>query len=121
LAIAIYFFLTQNRQMDTTETGMLCQAIEHAAAQINESFTERTPTSEILDEFWLLIDLLSRLLEAVENEHGDVEQCRNLIRNVVPILESPRLCKISWLPAVKLASETIINYLISLEQKTQVR
>ena len=109
----------KTRQMDTTETGRLCKAVEHAAAQINESFTERTPTSEILNEFWRLQDLLSRLLEAVENEHGEVKQCRNLIRKVVPILESPRLRKISWLPAVKLACETINSYLISLEQATQ--
>jgi hypothetical protein len=63
--------------------------------------------------------MLSRLLEAVENEHGDVKQCRNLIHKVVSVLESPRLRKISWLPAVKLACETINSYLISLEQATQ--
>jgi hypothetical protein len=105
--------------MDTTETGRLCSAIEHAVAQINDSFTERTPTSEILDEFWRLQDLISRLLEAVENEHGEAKQCRNLIRKVILILESPRTRKISCLPAVNLAIETINSSLITLEQATQ--
>jgi hypothetical protein len=105
--------------MDTTETGRLCKNVEYAAAQVRTSIGEHADISDILDRFWFLQDTLSRLLEAVDNEDGDVTQCRGLIRKVVEVLGSPQVRKLSSIPAVKLACETINSCLISLEQTTQ--
>ena len=105
--------------MDTTETGRLCKTVEYAAAQVRSTIGDHADTSEILDRFWFLQDALSRLLEAVDNEDGDVTQCRGLIRKVVEVLGSPQVRKLSLIPAVKLACETINSCLISLEQTTQ--
>ena len=105
--------------MDTTETGRLRKTVEYAAAQVRTSIGEHADTPEILDRFWFLQDALSQLLEAVDNANGDVSQCRGLIHRVVEVLASPQVRKISHIPAVKLACETINSCLISLEQTTQ--
>ena len=105
--------------MDTTETGRLCKTVEYAAAQVRASVRDHADTSEILDRFWFLQDALSQLLEAVDTEDGDVTQCRGLIRKAVEVIGSPQVRKISYIPAVKLACETINSSLISLEQTTQ--
>jgi hypothetical protein len=119
LDIAIYFFLAQNRQMDTTETGRLCKAIEHAAAQIHTQIGNRTDIAEVLERLWFLQDSLNRLLEVVVRERGDVSQCRSLIRKVVYALESPQARKRAKIPGVRNSCEQINNLLIRLEQATQ--
>jgi hypothetical protein len=105
--------------MDTTETGRLCKNVEYAAAQARTSIGEYADISDILNRFWFLQDALSQLLEAVDDTNGDITQCRGLIRRVVEVLASPQVRKISYIPAVKLACETINSCLISLEQTTQ--
>ena len=105
--------------MDTTETGKLCKDIEHTAAQIRTQIGNRTSISEVLDRFWLLQDSLNRLLEVVVREHGEVSQCRSLIRKVVDALESPQARKRAGIHGVKNACEQINTLLTRLEQETQ--
>jgi len=106
--------------MYKTETGRLCQNVEHATAQIRTSIGDRTGISEILDRFWLLQDSLSRLIQsAADHERGNMTQCRSVIRKVLSILESPQARKQSSISGVRLACEAINSSLIRLEQVMQ--
>ncbi len=104
--------------MDTTETGRLCNDVEHAAVRIRSSIGESTDISEVLDHLWFLQDSLGRLIEVVYREQGNVAQCRSIIRKVVNTLEWPQVRKQCSIPGVKLACEAINSSLIELEQIT---
>jgi hypothetical protein len=105
--------------MDTTETGRLCKTVEYAAAQIRISIGGSADISEILTCFWLLQDSLTRLIGVADHERGEVTQCRGLIHKVVYVLDSPKVQRLSSIPAVKLACESINTSLLSLERSTQ--
>ena len=108
--------------MDTTEAGRLCNEVEHAAAQIRTLIGDRTGVSETLDRFWFLQDRLSRLVDVVNLERGEVGQCRRVIRNVVNALQSPQVQERATIPGVKISCDKINGLLIRLEKATlQVR
>jgi hypothetical protein len=105
--------------MDTTETGRRCRDVEHTAAQIRTLIGERTDISEILDRFWLLEDLLNRLIDVVDQERGDVVQCRSVIRNVVNAMDSPQVRKRTIIPGMRIVCDKINDLLAQLERSTQ--
>ena len=104
--------------MDTAETVRLCKDVEYAAIQIRTAIGYRTGVGEILDRFWLLQDSLNRLVDAVDDDRGEIGRSRKVIRCVVVALESQaRRC--TTIPAVKLACDRINNLLVRLERTTQ--
>lgn len=111
---------TTLEQRDGHDTdSRICKDVEHAAAQIRTLIGDRTGISEILDRFWLLQDLLDRLVDAVDQEGGEVSQCRTVIRNVVNTLQSPQARKRATVPGVRNACDKINGLLINLERMTQ--
>jgi hypothetical protein len=105
--------------MEMTETGRLCHEVEDAADQVRTSIGERTEVLEIMDRFWLLQDYLSRLIDMVDREQGDVRQCRKVMRTVVSSLKSRQVLRNAAIPAVRSACDRINDLLIRLERNTQ--
>jgi hypothetical protein len=70
--------------------------------------------------FWFLQDRLSRLVDVVNLERGEVSQCRRVIRNVVNALQSAQVQKRATIPGVKISCDKINGLLNRLEQATQL-
>lgn len=102
--------------MDTPETARLCKDVNYASTQIRTLLGDRAGISETLDRFWLLQDLLNRLIDVVGQERGEVSQCHSVIRNVVSALESPQAKRQANTFGVQAARDKINGLLLRLEQ-----
>lgn len=105
--------------MNAGQVTQLSQAVEAAAHKLRTSIGDQTEVIHVLERFWLLQDLLKRLVYALEEApYEELKPCRKIIGTVLTSLQSQQARKRCGSPAVRSACENINELLMQLEWRT---
>ena len=105
--------------MDQAAVEYICSSVARATARVRQVFRTRTDAPEILNRFWCVQDLLTRLLEMAFENPGDffsVQQKAypSLISDVVDVMSLAAKKQFAQMPAVSQACESTNELLIRL-------